>query len=437
MMKWHIEILLAFSLLIAASAFGQNEPPLLKVEDAIKIALENNYDILVVKNNAEIARLNNTPGNAGMLPSISAQVADNFSYNGLNQRLSSGSDVAVNGVQGNALTAGVVLNWTVFDGARMFLEKKRLSKIQDIGDLQFRDQVQSTISDVVASYYSIVSYKQQSVSLREAIRYNEDRLNLARNKFDIGVSAKTDLLQAQVDANTRKSDLLQLELNIENAKHRLNELMSRAPNTTFDVIDTVIIATPTSLGEAVARAQDQNLQLQVLRRQFEVARLNKAEFNSQRWPRITLNGGYYFSRANNSAGFQILNQTYGPQVGFSAVMPLFNGLNINRQVKVAAVEMRSADIRINSWSLSINRQLFDAYREFSTLNEQRKLAEQSVQLSRENLFIATERFRLGGTNTLEVRQAQLSFEEVSYRYFQVLYNLKLNETRVKLLLSAL
>ncbi|MFN8276037.1 MAG: TolC family protein [Chitinophagales bacterium] len=422
-------------LLLAANCLGQTAA-VLTVEQAVQKALAKNYDIQLIRNVADEARINNTPGNAGMLPNVNLQASDNFSYNSLHQKLSNGSDVRVNGVQGNALSAGVVLNWTVFDGARMFMEKKRLSKLQEVGELQWKSQIQQTITQVVALYYSIVSYKQQSAALQESIQYNTERANLARNKFEIGVSAKTDWLQSQIDLNARKSDLLQLELNIANAKHQLNEWMGEAPVVAFEVVDSIRLSPPTTIQQAVSRAQEQNVQLQLLRRQSDIARINQQELQAQRWPKIALNGGYYFTRNNNSAGFQLLNETYGPQVGFSASMPLFNGLNINRQVKAARFEQQYADLKVNQFNLTINRQLSDAYQSYAVLMEQKKLAAESVQFSKENLVIATERFRLGGTNTLEVRQAQLSFEDAANRYAQVLYQLKLNETAIKLLLNA-
>ena len=59
-----------FILIFILSVTYTQAQELLTSDDAVSIALKNNYDILVATNNAEIARLNNTSGNAGMLPDV-------------------------------------------------------------------------------------------------------------------------------------------------------------------------------------------------------------------------------------------------------------------------------------------------------------------------------------------------------------------------------
>ncbi|HMD68679.1 MAG TPA: TolC family protein, partial [Chitinivibrionales bacterium] len=68
-------------LLAAWCAAVADAQPLLTADEAVSIALKNNYDILVARNDAEIAKVNNTPGNAGMLPTIAVAGSDNYSLN--------------------------------------------------------------------------------------------------------------------------------------------------------------------------------------------------------------------------------------------------------------------------------------------------------------------------------------------------------------------
>jgi len=50
--------------------------PILRLEEALNIALQNNFDIVLAKNNASIASTRNDAGNAGMLPNIMLNVND-------------------------------------------------------------------------------------------------------------------------------------------------------------------------------------------------------------------------------------------------------------------------------------------------------------------------------------------------------------------------
>ena len=64
----------------------------LSSDEAISIALKNNYDILVAKNSSEVDRINNTAGNAGMLPNIAINASDNYSVNNVIQKYPSGTE---------------------------------------------------------------------------------------------------------------------------------------------------------------------------------------------------------------------------------------------------------------------------------------------------------------------------------------------------------
>jgi outer membrane protein len=64
---------------------------ILTAEQAVAIVLQNNYSILIAKNDNLISQKNNTVGNAGMLPTVSATLGDNYSLTNLNQKFSNGT----------------------------------------------------------------------------------------------------------------------------------------------------------------------------------------------------------------------------------------------------------------------------------------------------------------------------------------------------------
>src|SRR6187401_848864 len=110
---------------ISAISFAQES---LSLNDAIGIALKNNYSILIVRNNVSISTNNNTMGNAGMLPSVTATGTVSETVNDLNQKYTDSRIVDSKGVVTSNANAGVALDWTLFDGFRMFIEKNRLAE---------------------------------------------------------------------------------------------------------------------------------------------------------------------------------------------------------------------------------------------------------------------------------------------------------------------
>ena len=67
------------TLLFVIIGFSAQAQELLSLEDAVKIALENNYDIKIAENNSKIDATNNNLANAGMLPSLNANFTNNNS----------------------------------------------------------------------------------------------------------------------------------------------------------------------------------------------------------------------------------------------------------------------------------------------------------------------------------------------------------------------
>lgn len=398
----------------------------LSVEQAIETALKNNYGILLAKNEAEIAARNNSVGNAGMLPRITGTLGDNFTLNTLNQKFANGNEINTNGVIGNNLSAGVALNWTLFDGLRMFAAKSRLKRLEEIGALQLKEEMQTVVADVMNAYYEVVRAQQQLRSIEEAIKISEERVKLADTKYQVGISGKTDLLQAKVDLNEQKSTLLLQRKAIEQRKADLNNLLSRNADTEFTVTDSI----PFLKKEFSADLEQKNLQLLIAGKNIEVARQQKREAFSQFFPVLNGNVGYNYNRSNNTAGFFLVNQTNGLNAGFTLSVPLFNGLNTLRQNKIAAIQLQSAQFNAERVRFQIKLNQYKSLKELAIALEQLKLEEENIMLADENQKIALERFRLSQSTAIELREAQVSYINARTRLLNARYAAKVAETEL-------
>jgi outer membrane protein len=154
-----------------------------------------------------------------------------------------GQEINKNNVGGNNLNAAVNLNWTIFDGLKMFATKSKLKRMEEMGELQFKDEVQKIVAQTIATYYDVVRANLQLKAAQEGIKIAEERVKLTEMKFQVGSSGKTDWLQARVDLNAQKSNLFNLKNTIEQRKADLNMLLARAVETTFEVEDVIPVNT--------------------------------------------------------------------------------------------------------------------------------------------------------------------------------------------------
>ena len=420
--------------LVCISGFGQS---LLTVDEAITIAVKQNYDILISRKSADINSANNTAGNAGMLPDVGLIASENFSHNNVTTDLSSGSSITSANAHSNVFTTGVELSWTLFDGGKMFVTKKKLNEINDLGEIQFRDKVSQTIFNVILAYYEVVRQKQQLASLNEVIRYNKERVKILQASFNAGLVPKTDLLQSQVDLNVFLENAIIQETVILDSKRTMNQWMCRDADSLFEVVDSIDLTYVPDKNELNKKLYVQNTQVLGSQKQVEVSNLAIRELAAQRLPWLSLSAGYNFLLSDNSAGTVVKNRTYGPQIGGSFNLPIFYGGNINRQVRVARLQQQSAVYELESTKTAVNTELQNALSDYEHAIQLISLEKSNTLLARENLDISMDRLRLGQTTSLEVRQAEESYIQSLTRYIQFAYTAKVAETKVKQLIAAL
>ncbi len=123
----------------------------LTLERAVQLALENNYDIRLTRNDIDIATNNVSRANAGMLPIVAGNFNANNTVSNTKQILSSGQSQERNGARNSNLTYGPVLNWQVFDGFGMFARYDQLKELQTLGETNFKVIVQTTLADVISN----------------------------------------------------------------------------------------------------------------------------------------------------------------------------------------------------------------------------------------------------------------------------------------------
>lgn len=409
----------------------------LSLEECIRTALSNNYAIIIAKNEQEAARYSRNIGNAGMLPSITLNGGATFSSTSIRQDLSNGNSTSQDGVRSDNYTASAQLTWVLFDGLKMFATYDRLTQLKQQGETATRIQMETTIAEVMAAYYDVVSQNQIIQSIKESITVSEERVKIASDKLKVGSGAKTDLLQAKIDLNTLKSQLLDAEAVLLDRKTTLNRLMVREPETAFNVQDTIIIGEVPDLSSIQKDAVDHNNSLNFARQNIQIQKFMRREINAQRFPVISGNVSYNFSRAQNQAGLFLLNQNYGLSGGFTASFNVFNGWKVNTQYKSATLAYKNAEFTYKDLSLQTQASIAASYRKFLLAKSQSDLEEESMQIAQENMQLSLDRFKQGISNSLELREAQKSHVEAVTRWVGALYKAKTYEIELLRLKGAL
>lgn len=403
----------------------------LSIEDAIKIALENNYEIKIASNDLKVDQTNNAIGNAGMLPTLTANIVDNNNIQNLSQVRLDGTENSLNNAKSNSLTYGVGLNWTIFDGMSMFAKREQLQELEKLGESALKLSILTKISDVYATYYDLVQQQQQLAALDSTLVISNQRLTLAQNRFSIGKASKLEVLNAQVDLNTDKVTLLKQKELYSNTKILLNQILAR--NTKIDFVVTTIFKVDNTLklDELSDLAQKQNPQLEAQIINKRVAELQLKQVKATRYPTIRVNTAYNFTETESSLGFTTQSSARGLNYGFTASLNLFDGFAQHRSEKIAHLAIENAKLQIEQQNLNLETQLATAYQTYLTNLELIQLEETNQAIAKQNLAITLDKFHIGTITTLEFRTAQLNYVNATVRYSNAQFQAKLSEIALK------
>lgn len=413
--------------------YNMQSQELLTVEDAVKIALENNFEIKIASNDLKIDQQNVSLANAGILPNLSANITNNNSILDTKQTQGDGTERELDNARNLNLTYGVALNWTVFDGMRMFARHNQLKELEKLGDAELKLTILTKISDVITTYYDIVQQQQQLAALDTTIIISNVRVTTATNRYTIGKASKLEVLNAQVDLNTDTTEFLRQKELYANTKILLNQILARDPNIDFKVKEEVQIDESLLLPDLMILAEKQNPQLQAQVINKRVAELELKQIRGDRYPTVNISSGYNFTRSEASLGFITQSSGKGFVYGINATMNIFNGGLQNRNEKIAKLQIENSQILIDQQKLALNTQLSTAYQTYMTNLQLSKLEAKNEEIAKQNMDITFEKFRIGTitTTTLEFRTAQLNYINAKVRNSNAQYQAKISEIALK------
>lgn len=405
----------------------------LELATAIQIGLENNFDIKISEGQKQIASNNNSYGNAGFLPTLDVSAAKRFTKENTSQKFISGQEQNRDGAKSNSFSAGAVFNWTLFDGATMFYTKNRLEEIEKQGFAMNESVIQNTVAQIGIEFYTVALEQIRLQILMQNILLSEDRMEIAKNKYEFGRASKMEYLQAQVDLNNDKSNHMIQQERLAASKTALNELLARDVTLDFYVVFDPELNTSLQYEELKAAMDNSNPELLASLYEMQAFMLVQKELFGERIPEIGFNFGYNYAKSEAEAGFLLSRQSSGINYGLSASWNLFDGFNLNRRIQNAKITAENSVLNYEAIKLSLERELYSTFITYQNNIQLRVLEDENRNVAQENNEIAIERYSVGNSSPLELREAQLNLVEANLRFLNAAYAIKTGEIALLLL----
>jgi outer membrane protein TolC len=372
--------------------------------------------------------------NAAFLPRVNGNIGTVWNTNGVKQVLADGTKRESNGLRSNNINAQLALNWTLFDGLKMFATRDKLEEFIKLGELSIKNQLVNTVATVVNNYYNIVRQKQQLKAILEQMDLSNERLKVAQYKLDIGVGTKPDVLQAKLDVNAQKASQLQQLALISELKEQLNQLMNVQQSTMYEVTDSIPINTLLSMGEIQSTMELNNPALKLAKKNIDIANLTLKERRAERFPTVSFNSAYNFNRTQNQAVINnfstLFNRARGFNYGLTASIPILNNFVVRRNIKQAELDIRYQQLIYDNQRSLLNLSLINAYQDYEMQKRALALEEENIILARENINILFQVYKLNSTTLVQLKEAEKSLADAYNRLIAARYATKLAETEL-------
>ncbi len=410
------------SILIGALilVFGElaAQEPLLTKEEAIEQALEQNFNILVARNDVQIADNNKNILNSGYLPTLTGLSGATYNRDDstiefpgqVDDEGNPRPDLTIDKAESQRYNAGLNLDYTLFDGLGRLYNYRILKEQYNLSELQARQTIELTIVELMSVYYEIARLTENENVQQEALEISKDRIKRLQYAFDYGQATKLDILNAEVDLTNDSINLLNTQQLLNNAKRDLNVVLNRDLTHTFEVDTTVRFLPELEIDVILESASENNVTVLQTESNLAINDYDIKVSKSGYLPRIGLLGsyGWNLNQTAASAFFPgVNNETFTLTAGASLTWNLFDGGTTITRVKNSKIAYKNQELLKNQVLLEVDRDILNAVETYENRLEIFKIQEQAVITNQSNFERSREQFQLGRITSIQFRQAQI------------------------------
>lgn len=402
----------------------------LSYQQAVAIALEQSFGMRLARTDSMLAETAGKTAVSAFLPRIdlSGQYVDGS--NDLTQRLADGRTINQDGVGYSNLQANAVVQWTLFDGLRMFATADRAGMMRDEGMASVRARIQSLVADVLTAYNGIVATQRFLETADSALTLAVERYRLERYRYDVGTASGVELAQAEIDRNSQQVLVIRTRADLANAKSALNTLLARDPQTPFNVPSLIPIPAMPSLDEVYRRIETANPEVIRARYALSAASAHVREATAAFLPQIAVQGAYRLNRNTSEGGFFLENLTNGPSIGLLFQWNVFNGVADRYERERRAITELQQSLTVESIQNDLRGVAERTMRNYTATGELLAIQQSSYVAAEKNAMVALEKLRVGTITPLEVRQTFQTLLEVGAQVAQLEYQQRLAATEL-------
>ncbi|MCC7430481.1 TolC family protein [bacterium] len=410
------KLAIILTLLLASQSFSQNK---LTLEDCLKIALLNNKDLQISKENLSISKENKTIARAGFIPE--------FGLSHTSSKTKTGDATFKDRVQIPTSTGIVSKDTTITQEGGTNLNHSlglQLSKTFSLATFKnyeqskislnhSKNELESLISQVVESvtqkYLDLLQAKELEKVAEENLKLSEEQLARAENLYKIGTQTKASFLQSKVSLGTDKINLINQQQNVRLAEANLSVVIGKSPFERLEISEDFTKTLPIfNLNQVFEEAKNSNFDLKVKDLEIKQSETQEKIAKSGYLPNFT--GSLSYRRSNSDFGevYSNLGENWSFSGSATVSINLFDGFEREANVQKAKLEKIIAQRNYEKEVQNLGLQIRQSYENLQTSIEVIKINQEKIVSAEEDLKLAKERYTIGSGTQLEYRDTQVA-----------------------------
>jgi outer membrane protein len=389
------------------------------LEDCIRYAEANNYNINSLKLSRETSDQNYLLSKAAVLPNLYAN--GNMTFNHTGTQFDADNKINSSG------NAGINSSWTVYNGGFLqkdIQQKKIAIQSADLFLEQGKNNVNLQITQV---YLNILLDKENIEYNQDLVKTSEAQVAQMQQKFDVGSVAKKDVVQLEAQLAKDKYNLATSISTERLDKLSLKQLLLLPSDTTFEVVqpDTVFSLTVLPPLQDVQSAAANFLpDVKISELGLQSSQLDLAKAKSGYLPVLSLSAGAGSSLGNTtnySLGYSLNNNFY-QQAGVQLSFPIFSKRVNKTNVAKARIGIAQAELDVNNAKTGLSQTVEKAYLNAVNSQNQYVSAQEQLKYNQEALRISSEELKIGSANMVDYIQQRNLYVQGLQQFIQAKYN---------------
>ncbi len=296
------------------------------------------------------------------------------------------------------------MNWPLFDSGQTWYGRQQANLSHQATVAGLDRTRQEIVSQTVAAYTDLVFAKESVVVVDQALQTAEANLRLIENRYNSGLTVKSDLLRARVHISELEQQkveagsqylIAQAALSAVMGEESLNEV---APSTLL--VQKKVPAK--ELAEWIDIALSGRPDLKEIKFYEQTARTEIKKSRSAHWPSVNLNGSYEI----NTADFDDTANNY--TVGANITLNLFSGNGISARERESLYRHNETSANLRAMNQKIQLETRSAYYRLQSAEKRIQAATLSVEAANETLRIVGNRYDNGQVSLVSLLDAELT-----------------------------